>query len=28
MVLSVNAATLDAHQLNLLEKEVDGVVKA
>jgi len=28
MVLSVNAATLDAHQLNLLEKEVDGVVVA
>jgi len=26
MVLSVNPATLDAHQLNLLEKEVDGVV--
>ena len=28
MVLSVNAATLDAHQLNLLGKEVDGVVTA
>ena len=27
-VISVNPATLDAHQLNLLEKEVDGVVTA
>ncbi len=28
MVISVNPATLDAHQLNLLEKEVDAVVTA
>ncbi len=28
MVISVNPETLDAHQLNLLEKEVDGVVRA
>jgi len=28
LVISVNPATLDAHQLNLLEKEVDAVVTA
>jgi len=28
LVISVNPATLDAHQMNLLEKEVDGVVTA
>jgi len=28
LVVSVNPSTLDTHQLNLLEKEVDGVVTA
>jgi archaellum biogenesis ATPase FlaH len=26
LLLSVNPSTLDSHQLNLLEREVDGVI--